>query len=190
MHNVDDIQELSKPGVYCIESNEYAYFGYAQDILVAVSKVLSELRKGVFKIKDMEGKALNLRVLTELDGGDDIETLKLRCQYAARLWEEHGGIVWNPATKALLQYEVIHRVDLKRKCVNVYLLPSSSRTEKLVGSFPSIAEASAFIGEFYSPDRNPMMLPVYASNSLTKEIASRGLIGSGGPSGNRARGQI
>ncbi len=171
MYNIDDLQGLSKPGVYSIEFNEYAYFGYSIDILVTVSKVLSELRRGLFKIRDMEGKPLNLRVYSELDGGDDIETLKIRCQWAAREWEKNGGILWNPATKSLLQYEVRSRIDLKRKCVNV-LLVSANRTERVVGVFDNIKDASAFISEFYSSESNPMMVPVYACNSLTKEIVT------------------
>lgn len=174
MRSISDLTGLSKPGVYSIEFNEYAYFGYSLDILVSVSKVVSELRRGLFKVRDMEGKSLNLRVLEDLEGGEDIETLKLRCQYAAREWERNGGILWNPATKSLLQYEVISRIDIQGKCVNVLLKRSSSRRETLVGSFSSIYEAGEFIGEFYSPGSNPMMLPIYACNSLTKESIARG----------------
>jgi hypothetical protein len=169
------LNELSRPGVYSLEFNGYAYFGYSLDILVTVSKIISELRQGLFKVKDMEGKPLNLHVWEELSGGADIETLKLRCQYAARNWQ---GELWNPATKSLLGYTVITRVDMKRKCVNVLLKPSSSRVEKLVGVFSTKAEAEEFISVYYDSKRNPMMLPVFACNSRTSEERNRRIRGT------------
>lgn len=161
---------LSKPGIYRLEFNEYAYFGYSLDILVTVSKVISELRQGIFKIKAMEGKSLNLVVLDELEGGSDIETLKLRCQYAACQWEEAGGVVWNPSVKTLLQYRVGYRiVSNKGKSKVVVYLRTSSRSEKVVGIFSGIREAEEFIAEYYSPEKNVLMYPIFACNSLTSE---------------------
>ena len=160
---------LSKPGIYSLEANGFAYFGYSLDILVTVSRVISELRLGLFKIQDMEGKPLNLHIWHEMEGGEDIETLKLRCQYLAKKWEtEQGGVLWNPAIKSLIRWQPIIRVDMKRKCVNV-LLKGSGRGERLVGVFKRIEEAESWVTEFYSPENNPMMLPIYACNSLTSE---------------------
>ena len=66
---MEELIGLSKPGIYSLEFNEYAYFGYSLDILVTVSRIISELRLGLFKVPEMEGKPLNLRVWTEMEGG-------------------------------------------------------------------------------------------------------------------------
>lgn len=166
---MEELVGLSKPGVYSIEFNEYAYFGYSLDILVTVSRVISEIRLGLFKVPEMSGKPLKLHVWNEWDGGDDIETLKLRCQYLAGEWESsRGGVLWNPAIKSLIRWKPIIRLDMKRKCVNV-LLKGSGRAERVVGVFKRKEEAEEFVSEFYNRDINPLMLPIYARNSLTSE---------------------
>lgn len=173
MQQIGPLLEISIGSVYCLHLNGYAYFGYSRDVLGAVAKVVAELKRGSFKIRGMNGKALNLRVFAEHGDCQDIETLKLRTQYLAKQWEAEGWKLWNPAIKSLLKYEVVSRIDLKGKSVNVLLKGSGKgrgkRAERVLGVFSSIGEASEFIGEFYSPDVNPMTLPVYSANSRTRE---------------------
>lgn len=168
METLDRIRALSIAGVYCLHSNGYAYFGYSTDILSTVAGIMKELRDGTFKIMDMRTKTLDLHVFAELSGGVDIETFKLRTQYIARKWEEEGYVLWNPAIKSLLKYEVVSKVSLDHKSVYV-LLKTASRTEKVVGVFDTRDEAEEFKGKYYSPEANPMMLPVFACNSRTSE---------------------
>lgn len=164
MQSLTELAGLCRAGVYCLHDSEYAYFGYSKDILGAVADILREIKDGTFKIMNMKGKDLNLHVFEDLAGGDDIETLKLRTQAKALEYENNGWVLWNPAIKSLLKYEVVTLVSLDPKCVYV-LLKTASRSVKTVGAFDSMDEAEQFISEFYSP----FVLPVYACNSRTRE---------------------
>lgn len=173
MYTIDQLSELSIDGVYCLYCNEYAYFGYSANILVAIAGIIREIKDGSFKIIDMRDKPLNIRLFPELGSCDDIEAIKLRTQAKAIEYEGLGWKIWNPAIKSLLKYEVVLKVNVARKSVDV-VLRTAGRTEKLVGVFDSIAEASEFMGTFYSP----FTLPVYACNSRTSEEFSKVIRGT------------
>lgn len=108
-------------------------------------------------------------VLRVLVSTPDIETLKLHTEYWRRDYLSRGWNELESAGRVSLRYKAKIVVAPNFKSVDVRLVTARGDMDKIVGRFKTAAAAQEFIDMYYGPD-NPLCLPVYACNSLTKEL--------------------
>lgn len=158
-----DLAELPRACVYGVfGSNMGVYVNYSTNLIGALPRLWDEIGE-----KD---PALQLRVLSVTT---DIETLKLHTEYWRDEFQKRGMSELLPRGRKTLQYDVRCVVDEDYDWVDIVLV-SARGDRKIVGKFRTMEEAVGFVEMYYGGD-NPYRLPVYATNSRTREF----LMGTG-----------
>ena len=113
--------------------------------------------------------ALEFRVLSVTT---DIETLKLHCEYYRDQYIKEGWGELLSAGRTSLKYRTTVLIAPDFSCMEVRLVTARGNSDKVVGRFKIAVEAQEFVMVYYGP-ANPYCLPVFATNSLTKEYLSK-----------------
>ena len=156
-----DLARIPKAGVYLLLDDESRnfYVGYTVDMGSALARVY-----------EMAARlpALGFCMLTE---GDDLVSLKLHTEYYRNMYLGVGyKEIMAPGRKSL-QYRVRVVVAPDYRNIDVELVTARGLS-KVVGRFRTKAEAQDFVMYSYGED-NPYRLPVYATNSLTREVLAQ-----------------
>lgn len=134
-----------------------AHINYSENMLSALPRLWEEVRR--------VGSHLDFEILSI---SSDIETLRLHTQYWRDLYRSRGYSELVPIGRKSLRYEVKCLVDGDYSTAEVVLI-SARGERKVVGKFKTVDEGREFIEMYYAGD-NPYRLPVYSTNSLTKEF--------------------
>jgi hypothetical protein len=155
---VVDLSSVPKECVYIVydEVARSFYVGYTLSMGNTVGK-LWEMTAG--------RPTLEFRVLTV---SDDLTTLKLHTEYYRNMYLDAGFSEMGSRGRKTLQYKVRIVVAPDFKNVDVQLV-SARGDGVVVGRFKTKQEARDFTLVYYGDD-NLFRLPVYATNSLTKEL--------------------
>ncbi len=108
---------------------------------------------------------LELRVLSVTT---DIETLKLHCEYWRDQYINRGWTELLPPGRGALRYKPRVVVAPDFSCMEVRLVNARGDSDKVVGRFKTTTEAQEFVMVYYGSG-NQYCLPVFATNSLTRE---------------------
>jgi hypothetical protein len=98
----------------------------------------------------------------------DIETLKLHCEYYRDQYMDKGWTELLPPGRGALKYKPRVVVAPDFSCMEVRLVTTRGDSDKVVGRFKTTAEAQEFVMVYYGSG-NQYCLPVFATNSLTRE---------------------
>ncbi len=158
---VIDFSQLPKEGVYSIvdQSARCFYINYTSSMGSCLARIY-EFEK--------PGTTLEFRVLVVTN---DLITLKLHTEYYRNIYKLSGFTEISPPARKALRYRTRVIVAPDFKSVDVELV-SSRGDGNVVARFKTKAEAQEFVMVYYGPD-NPYRFPVYASNSLTREVLAK-----------------
>jgi hypothetical protein len=157
--NLDELLALPKSGVVILIMGNQVLVSYTESMGANLESIYNQF-KG-------RGSTTPI-VLRVASAGADLETLKLHTEYYRDYYSKKGMLQPMVQLRASIRYRVraVPRPDYKGVDVEVV----SARGEgKVVGRFKNSAEAKDFIETYYGTD-NPFCLPVYGSNSATKEF--------------------
>ena len=156
-----DLSKLPKQAVYLVidEVANSFYVGYTLNMGGALP-MLYDLVGGL--------PTLEFRILVNTS---DLTTLKLHTEYYRNMYLKTGYTEIVERGRKTLQYRARVVVASDFKYVDVELVTARG-DGMVVGRFKTKKEAQEFIMVYYGDD-NEYRLPVYASNSLTKEFLAR-----------------
>lgn len=156
-----DLSKLPKQAVYLVidEVGHSFYVGYTLN-MGGVLPMLYDLGTRL--------PALELRVLVSTS---DLITLKLHTEYYRNIYLDKGFSEIIVRGRKALEYRARMVVAPDFKYVDVELVTARG-SGMVVARFSTKAEAEDFIMVYYGTG-NPYHFPVYASNSLTKEVLAK-----------------
>ena len=155
---LDGMLGLPESGVYIVLDRAAAlcYVNYTEHM----GLVLARLHQ------DFRGQALELEIRSP---GADTETLRLHCEHYRMEYRNMGYGELIATGRKAIQYRVRRLVAPDFRSVFVELITAKGETARVVGKFKTTGEAQEFIDTYYGSD-NQLCFPVYATNSLTKEL--------------------
>lgn len=157
-----DFSRLPKSGVYSIvdEVAQCFYINYTSNMSGCLASIYGFERPGT---------TLDFRILVNTS---DLTTLKLHTEYYRNMYLKTGYTEIVERGRKTLQYRARVVVASDFKYVDVELVTARG-DGMVVARFKTKKEAQEFVMVYYGDD-NEYRLPVYASNSLTKEFLARG----------------
>lgn len=160
--NLNWIRDFGPAGVYLLldKSSKSFHISYTINFKYFVAGIV-ELIQGAPASSDFE--------LLELSKSSDIETLKLHTEYWIDQYIKDGYVEMLGRGRKSVQYSVRLLVAPNLKGYDVQICNKRGTVISTVGRFLKKREAEDFIETYYAED-NPYKLPVFATNSLTKEL--------------------
>ena len=158
----EEIQKLGRSGVYLFidDVNKTFHVTYSSSVKYVVAE-FTELCLG-----DPANSDLELRLLSPVS---DIETMLIHTNYYRSRYRNMGYADLSPKARTPVQYRARVLVAPKLNGYDVQLVSKRGSKVITVGRFPNKVEAEDFIETYYGDD-NSYALPVYAFNSVTKEL--------------------
>jgi hypothetical protein len=171
---INKLDRISVGGVFRLYNplTQKVYINASKNILYFVSKLMMDIKQGLFHYKEMEGdyELLKLEILEVVD---DIETCREHLQYWVDKHIQEGWVLYNARKKPEARTPKV--VLLPEKGVIEVRLINRRRDYKVVGVFSKLEEAEEFLKECYCPVTNSYNYTVFCTNSLTRERVNRNI---------------
>lgn len=159
-----NLNSFSKSGVFVLVDHETKcfYITYSTNFKYVIGEVYELVTNGEVPA--------NSEIL-ELSSTTDMETLQLHYEFHRSQYLELGYNQISPKTRKALEYRVRVLVAPDLKSYDVQLVTKRGSKILTVGRFENKRLADQFVFDYYN-EFNPCSYPVYAINSLTKELLS------------------
>jgi hypothetical protein len=166
--NYSNMKELSQSGVYAFvhHRTKSLYISYSNNILISVSKHISDMKQGIHSNKSLNKYYSNLKLyILEFCSPED---LRIRQSYYYDLYKSQGYKLYNQVPPVKYKTRIV--IDPKTKTLVRVDIVNSQNKSSTIGYFDNIHDAESFCK--YINSLTPIR-PVYATNELTTTLLKK-----------------